>query len=356
MRRLETGVFMPVAKNGFVFSRNAQPYPPSYQDNLAIALRAEALGLDYLFAMAKWRGFGGETHMWDSSLDSLSLMLALAAKTERVRLIATVNPVLTHPTPMSKMTATFDDISRGRAALNIITGAFLVEYAQMGIVPQGYDKDRYGYATEWIQVVKRLWNEPRVTHHGRYFHLEDCVSEPKPHQRPHPPLVCAAASDEGLRFTCREADCCFVSATDIEGAKERAERARKIAAEEGRKIKIAMPVMLVIGDDDKDALARANHLLEGTDTVALKNAGKVLSAQTREYAQRRGAQLMGDLRQIFMGLPIVGGPEGTAQQLANLSEVGIDSVVLLFPDYLDGLERFARVLPILRETVDVGAR
>ncbi len=345
MRRPELGVFLPVARNGFIYSRNATPYAPTFEDNLAITLRAEEMGLSYVFSMAKWRGFGGAIQMWDASLDSFSLMLALAARTKRVGLIATVNPLLTHPTPMAKMAATFDDVSNGRAALNIITGAALSEYSQMGIVPDGYDQDRYGYAGEWIEVVKRLWSEPRVTHRGRYFQLDDCICDPKPLQRPR--LVCAAASDEGLRFTCREADWCFVSARDIEGARERAERARRIAAEEGREIKVAMPVTLIIGDDDRDAAARVEHLIDGVDIEAMRNAGTVFSSQTRAHAQSRGAERLGDIRKIFMGLLIAAGPEGAARQLSTLAEIGIDNVVLIFPDYMEGLGRLAGVLSIL---------
>src|SRR5262249_5660916 len=105
IRRLELGVFLPNARNGFFFSSNAVPYAPSYDDNLAITVLAEEIGLDYVFSMLKWRGFGGATHFWDAALESFSLMAALAAVTQRVGLIATVNPLLFHPATMAKMAA-----------------------------------------------------------------------------------------------------------------------------------------------------------------------------------------------------------------------------------------------------------
>ena len=74
MNRLELGLFLPIASNGFVFSRNAPAYPPSYQDMLAITLEAERIGFDYVFSMAKWRGFGGEVEFWKHSLESMILM------------------------------------------------------------------------------------------------------------------------------------------------------------------------------------------------------------------------------------------------------------------------------------------
>ena len=59
MKRLELGVFLPIAKNGFIKSTNTPAYYPSYRDNLEISLLTEEIGLDYVFSMLKWRGFGG---------------------------------------------------------------------------------------------------------------------------------------------------------------------------------------------------------------------------------------------------------------------------------------------------------
>lgn len=354
--RLDLGLFLPIASNGFAFSANAPAYPPSYSDNLAITLEAERIGFDYVFSMAKWRGFGGDIAMWDSSFESFSLMQALAARTSRIELVATVNPLLFHPTVMAKMAATFDDVSGGRLALNIITGGLMQEYTQMGIVPPDYDANRYAYASEWVQVLKRLWAEDRVTHHGRYFSLEDCVSEPKPRSRPHPRLICAATSDEGLRFTAREANWCFISGRDIPGVGTKARRARAIAAEEGASLKTALLTMLVIGDDNDDAIRRAEHLIEGADITALTNAGLAQAGDSRERTAAHGAQRLADHRQVFFGLPLVGGPQEIAAQLIDLAcENEVDSIAVMFPDYQDGLKRFeADVLPLLRHSVDVG--
>src|SRR5205814_7356113 len=105
-----------------------------------------------------------------------------------------------------------------------------------GLIPEGYDRNRYEYATEWVQVLKRLWSESRVTHDGKYFHLKDCVSEPKPVQKPRPFLVCAASSDEGFRFTARETDISFISSRSLDVIKQRSLQAKQIAASEGRSI------------------------------------------------------------------------------------------------------------------------
>jgi pyrimidine oxygenase len=357
MRRLEIGVFLPVGKNGFILSTNTPAYYPSYADNLAITRLAEDLGLDYAFSMAKWRGFGGATEFWDSSLESFSLMAALAAATSRIKLIATVNPLLFHPTLMSKMAATVDDVSAGRLGLNIITGAILGEYEQMGILPEGYDANRYAYASEWVHVLKRLWSETSVTHDGEYFHLVDCVSEPKPVQKPHPFLVCAAASEEGLRFTAREAQYSFINGKDLADVKAKSLRAKEIAAEEGSTFKTAVSTLLSIGETKDDADACWEHLIEGADLEGITNMGNAFSGQTRDKIKERGAQLLDDRPKIHTGRAIVGGGKQIADEIIGLAYEGnIDSILLIFPDYLEGLRRFgSTVMPLLAASLDVGS-
>jgi pyrimidine oxygenase len=356
MKRLELGVFLPIAKNGFVKSTNAPAYIPSYRENLQITLLAEEIGLDYVFSMLKWRGFGGATQFWDSSFDSFSLMAALAAATSRIDLIATVNPVLHHPTSMAKMAATIQDVSGGRLGLNLITGSTLGEYTQMGVLPPEYDRRRYDYAAEWVRVLKRLWSEPSVTHDGEYFHLDNCVSEPKPQPRPF--LVCAGTSDEGLRFTIREADYSFLGASGVAGLKAVSVRAHEIAAAEGATIKTATPVLLMIGDSKADAEAQWEYLLEGADVEANVNNAAAYTASTRTRNQVQGAQIAAQPRRVSSQQPILGGPREVADQLIEIASEGqLDNICMVFPEYIEGLKRFGRdVLPILRERFEIGVR
>ena len=167
MRQIEVGVFLPVGNNGYLISTSSPQYMPTWELQRDLGVAAETLGYDFLFSMSKWRGFGGATRFWDFTLDSLSVMTALAASTRRLRLIATMSPPLLHPVVAAKMAATIDEISGGRFGINIVTGSSLAEYEQMGVLPPGYDDYRYAYATEWLAVVKRLWVEPSVTFDGR---------------------------------------------------------------------------------------------------------------------------------------------------------------------------------------------
>jgi pyrimidine oxygenase len=89
-RTVEFGIFMPVASNGFLFSKHAPHYHPTFDQHRRIALLAEKIGIDYLFWMGKWKGFGGETGFWEQSLEPMTLVSGIAAVTTRIRLLATI--------------------------------------------------------------------------------------------------------------------------------------------------------------------------------------------------------------------------------------------------------------------------
>ena len=223
----EFGVFLPVANGGWIISNTTPTAGRPLEQNLAAAVTADQIGLDFVMSMGKWRGFGGETDHWGVSMESLTMMAAIAQATRRVQVWATVHPLLHNPAVVAKMITTLDHISGGRAGLNIVAGAYRAEFDQMGAWDDRLSHDdRYDLTEEWTRVLKRLWSEPRVTHDGRFFHLKDCVSNPKPLSRPRPTLICAGMSERGFRFSVRETDACFVGGRTQDECRDASRRAR----------------------------------------------------------------------------------------------------------------------------------
>ena len=72
--------------NGWIMSKTAPQYLPTFELNKQITMLAEEIGFDYVFSMAKWTGYGGETQYWDSTIESFTLMAALATATTKLRL------------------------------------------------------------------------------------------------------------------------------------------------------------------------------------------------------------------------------------------------------------------------------
>lgn len=349
-RAVEFGIFMPVASNGFLFSRNAPRYHPTFDQQRKIARLAERVGIDYLFWMGKWKGFGGETGYWEQSLEPMSLVSAIAASTARVKLLATINPLLFHPAVAAKMITTIQGISDGRFGINIVTGNTLDEIEQMGIVPEGYNAWRYEYADEWMRVVHMLWRDPKVSFRGRFFDLANCVSEPKPLPSQMPTVVSAGTSDEGLRFAARHSELIFVGMRPALIA-----RAKQLAAAEGRTLKISTNAFIVARATDAEAEREYAHIQDGVDREALGNLLGSFDRDRRDSYKARTAYLREPAPVGFgMGGPIVGSASTVARKLLALFvDQGFDSVQFTFVDYLRDLEMFEHeVVPLLVRMLD----
>jgi pyrimidine oxygenase len=341
----EFGVFLPVANGGWIISKTTPTLDGLWKQNLTAAVTADEVGLDFVMSMGKWRGFGGETDHWGTSMESITMMAAIAQATRRAQVWATVHPLLHNPAVVAKMITTLDHISGGRAGLNIVAGAYRAEFDQMGAWYDGLGHDdRYTFAEEWTAVLKRLWKEPSVTHEGRFFQMRDCVSEPKPLSRPRPTLICAGMSERGLRFSVREADACFIGGRTRDECRDASRRARAMADGIGAAIKTYAMCTVIYGETDAAAEALVKRYAEGVDMAALiemlRNWG-VPPDRLDATAKAQGA---------FMTQTAVGSPATCAEQVeAFISHCELDGLMLIFPDYVDGLKMFgAEMLPRLR--------
>jgi pyrimidine oxygenase len=341
----EFGVFLPVANGGWIVSKTSPALNDLWKQNLEAAVTADEAGLDFVLSMGKWRGFGGETNHWGESLESLTMMAGIAQATRNVKIWATVHPLLQNPAVAAKMMTTLDHISGGRAGLNIVAGAYKAEFDQMGEWDESLDHDdRYILTEEWTMLIKRLWSEHSVTHEGRFFQLKDCVSDPKPVSRPRPELICAGQSERGFQFSVREADACFIGGRTQEERKANSQRAKSVAESLGKTIKTYAMCTVVHAATDAEAQALAQHYRDGVDMGAifemLRSWG-VPEDKVPAVAKSQGA---------FMTQTAIGSPATCAAEIeAFLRDAELDGLMLIFPDYVEGLKMFgAEMLPSLR--------
>lgn len=340
------GVFLPVANGGWIISKTTPRLDGLWQQNLEAALAAEAAGLDFVMSMGKWRGFGGETDHWGTSLESLTMMAAIAQATSRIKIWATVHTLLHNPAVTAKMITTVDHISGGRAGLNIVAGAYRAEFDQMGAWDDRLDHDeRYELAEEWATIVKRLWSEPVVDFKGRYFTMKGCVSEPKPLSRPRPDLICAGMSERGLRFAARAADACFIGGRTAEERRDASRRAKRIAADQGLTTKTYMMCTVIQADTDTEADALVAKYRDGVDMAAVLEVLRSWGAPAERLDSLAVSQ------GPFMTQTVAGSPASCAARIeALIRYCELDGLMLIFDDYVDGLRRFgAEILPGLRE-------
>ncbi|MBB6251996.1 LLM class flavin-dependent oxidoreductase [Nitrospirillum iridis] len=344
----DLGIFLPIANGGWILSSSAPPIDGSYAYNRQVAQLADGAGYDFIMAMAKWRGYGGTTDHWRYAMESQMMMAGLAEVTKEVKVWATVHTLLQNPAVTAKMIMTLDHISQGRAGLNVVNGSYKGEFEQMGAWREELDHDeRYTFAEEWVHAIKRLWTEDTVDYQGKYVTLTDCQSDPKPFSRPF--LVCAGSSKRGMAFTINEMDAIFLSGTTKEELAKNSGMAKAMAKEAGRTIKTYSMMTLVLGDTDAEAEALAAKYVEGFDEGAWRGMMKAYGFLDVEIGRQN--DFTTKARSGFMSSHLMGAPATLAAKLIDmLGGCDLDGMMLIFPDYITGVPRFAQeVLPAIRE-------
>jgi len=183
--------------------------------------------------------------------DAFAWLAYLAAKTERVRLGTNVYLLgLRHPFAAARAVQTLDQVSNGRSLLGVGAGWLRQEWTSAGLDPA----TRGRRLDEALAVCRRLWTEEVIEHHGDFFDFGPVMFEPKPVQKPHPPIHVGGDSDAALRRAARHDGWYGLQATP-EGVAGALVRLREMRRAEGRD---AEPFEVTVGavPRDPDDLAR----------------------------------------------------------------------------------------------------
>ena len=164
---------------------------------------ADELGFE---AVWNYDHFYGLVDNAKPTLEGWTTLAAMAAVTRRARVGCMVTGVTyRNPAVLAKMAVTVDHISDGRLNFGIGAGWHETEHLGYGIEFPGPGA-RVAMLDEALTVIRRLWTEEAVTHAGQFFTLNDALCEPKPVQRPHPPIVVGGSQPKMLRVIARHAD------------------------------------------------------------------------------------------------------------------------------------------------------
>jgi probable F420-dependent oxidoreductase len=139
-------------------------------------------------------------------LEGWTTLSALSTITSRARLTnAVLCNLFRYPSVLAKMAATLDVISNGRFNLAIGAGWLRGECKAYGIPWKPYNT-RLEMLRESIQLIKKLWTEQEVTFLGKHYQLDKAVLNPKPVQKPHPPIILGGSSENIMKLVVEEAD------------------------------------------------------------------------------------------------------------------------------------------------------
>lgn len=164
---------------------------------------ADSGGFDHLWAfdhMASIGPAGPDRPVFDG----WTMLGAMAMATSRPRLGLMVTGITyRNPALLAKIAVTVDHFSGGRLEFGVGAAWAQNEHDMYGI--EGLEH-RVGRLSEGLQVLKRLWTEERSDFDGRYYRLKDAIANPKPLQKPHPPIWIGASGPSTLKLTARHAD------------------------------------------------------------------------------------------------------------------------------------------------------
>jgi F420-dependent oxidoreductase-like protein len=133
-------------------------------------------------------------------------LAAMAAVVRRARVSCMVTGVTyRNPAVLAKMAVTVDHISGGRLDFGLGAGWHEAEHDGYGIEFPGA-AERVAMLDEALTIIRRLWTEETVTFDGTHYRVHDAIANPKPLQRPHPPIVVGGEKPKMLRVIARHAD------------------------------------------------------------------------------------------------------------------------------------------------------
>jgi len=186
--KIKFGVFLPF------YAFKAKSPVENFNHIKNLVLESERLGYDSVWL---------DDHlMYDSwpILESWTTLSTLASVTNKIR-VGTMVSCITHRNPalLAKAAATLDVLSNGRLEFGIGAGAQESEHLAYGFnFPN--PKVRAEMLSEALEVITRLWTKDKANFQGKHYTVKEAVCEPKPTQKPHPPIIVGGS---GERFTLR---------------------------------------------------------------------------------------------------------------------------------------------------------
>ena len=241
---------------------------------------------------------------------NLPAMAAAAGATRAIRVMTgIVIAPLYHPVMLAKLVASVDQVSSGRLDFGIgISGqrGTRVEFDAL-VIPV---RTRGRRTNEMLEVMKRLWTEEHVSHHGDFFDFDDVTLLPTPVQKPYPPIWVSGRSEAAMRRAGVAGDGWYPYLFSVRRLKASNDMVRQFAAEAGRDLAgfhwgLNQPT--AISTDEDEAMG-----------LAVSNVGE------RYVTPQRSAE------DIARSLCVAGTPDACTRAVADRIEAGVEHINLGF--------------------------
>jgi probable F420-dependent oxidoreductase len=280
---------------------------------LSVARCAEDAGLDSVWvadhlvypvrseSAYPYRADGTPFGPEDGFLEAFTMLAAVAGATSRVQLGTSVFVMpMREPLQIAKTVATLDVLSEGRVILGIGAGWWEEEYRALGatFARRGRRLD------EQIQIVRALWRDGRLEHHGEFYDFDEVVCEPRPVQPGGPPILVGGMGAPGWRRAARLGDGWHAVGSHEETLSEGLAEVRRLAAESGREPdEVGLSTSAGLPADPERALKRLIRLGEtGVRHVVLNVPGDTASEMCAAI-ERLASEVLPEVRRSLATTP-----------------------------------------------------
>jgi alkanesulfonate monooxygenase SsuD/methylene tetrahydromethanopterin reductase-like flavin-dependent oxidoreductase (luciferase family) len=277
-------------------------------------------------------------------VQTLPSLARLAADAGTMRIGATVLLLpLLNPVDVAEQVATLDVICEGRFIFGAGLGYREEEYEAFGI----HGKERVPRFLESLQMIKRLWTEEEVTHHGRYFHVTKARMVLKPVQKPHPPIWFAANNDAAVARSARMADTWVINPhATLEVLRRQMAIYRTALQAAGKPLPAELPIIkeLYVARDRQAAIEECRPFLEAKY--------KAYGAWGQDKALPQGDHFDVAFEELVRDRFIIGDPDDCVRELRRYGDaLGVNCFI--FRIQWPGMEqaKVLRAIALLAERV-----
>jgi F420-dependent oxidoreductase-like protein len=276
-----------------------------------LVVSAENGGFDSFWVMDHFHQILNVGQPQEPMLEGWTTQSVVAGFTDKIKLGTLVTGIVyRHPSVLAKVGATLDNLSKGRLYMGI-GAAWNVDEATAYGIPFPPVKERMQRLEEAVQIIKKMWVEETTTFTGRFYQIRNAYCNPKPIQKPHPPIMIGGGGERRtLKIAAKYGDAC-----NVFGSVETVKRKLEILREHCRSV----------GRD--------------YESIVKSRLGRIVIDKDRTNVEMAIRNMPEDRRREYT---IYGTPEEVRRQVEDLRDAGVEYLIVnLEPDKeLEALDLF----------------
>jgi probable F420-dependent oxidoreductase len=298
---------MRVRSRPFRFGVQLRPQRTTWARYIGAVQAVEDLGFDTVWSSDHLLPASGPDD--GPRFETLTILGAIAALTNRVRFGPLVFGALYRdPATLAKSVATVDEISGGRLEFALGAAWSEREFREYGL-PYPPLSERYARLDEALQILRSLWTEPRTKFAGNYYRIDDAPCEPKPVQRPYPPITVGGVGMGALRIAAKHATGSNLCGSP-ETVSKKAQQLEQLCADIGRDF------------DEVELSVHSDIAMASTSAAAEASMAQVVARDGLDAESQRD-------------LWVTGSPAEVVDQVGRYAEVGVSHWIVHVDDPFD---------------------